>query len=222
MKTSLTALALAGIFGLSASNAAVIAWGAATDITATTDVSTNGTLLVAHNGGAGSPTVNGVSFSAADLLTGPTVGAGLLAGGTTGDAGFDTLLNQIDFGGGGGLVTIDLGAFTSGNTIEVQVFFTDQRATTQDRVMQFGSSTGGGTVNLEADPDNTTGSPWGQFVTGTFVADGTDPDLTLDAQGFGNAHFTAIQVRDLTVPEPSAGILGLLGFLGMVLRRRRS
>jgi hypothetical protein len=220
MKHTLTTLASFAF--LATSHAAVISWGAATNITSTTDISTSGTSLVAHNGGASNVTVNTVPFTAADLLAGSGVSVGQLAGGTTGDAGLNTLLDEVDFGGGGGLVSSDLGSFTSGNTIEVQVFFTDQRTGQQDRVMQYGSSTGGGTVNLEANPDNTTGSPFGSFATGTFVADGSDPDLTLDAQEFGNAHFSAIQVRDLgpAVPEPSRTLLALLGLAGLARRRR--
>ncbi|YCM46516.1 hypothetical protein V2O64_10845 [Verrucomicrobiaceae bacterium 227] len=220
MKHTITTLA--SITLLASSHAAVISWGTATGITGISDISTNGTSLVAHNGGASDVTVNTVPFTAADLLAGSGVSVGQLAGGTTGDAGLDTLLNEVDFGGGGSLVSIDLGSFTSGNTIEIQIFFTDQRTGQQDRVMQFGSSTGGGTVDLEANPDNTTGSPFGSFATGTFVADGTDPDLTLAPQGFGNSHFSAIQIRDLgsAVPEPGSALLALLSLAGLVRRRR--
>ncbi|RME96216.1 MAG: hypothetical protein D6766_01295, partial [Verrucomicrobia bacterium] len=135
-------------------NAATITWGPATDTTAPTDVRTEGTLLRAYNGGASTVTVNGVEFVASDQLTGPGVASGMLGGGTTGDPNFDLLLDQVDYGGGT-FTTIDLGSFTPGETIEVQVFFTDQRTRYQDRVMRYGSSTGGSTVDLEANPDNT-------------------------------------------------------------------
>lgn len=202
------------------SSAAVIAWGAATDTTAATNVSTNGTLVQANAENNVASTVNGVTFAASNSLG--TINAGQLNGGTTGDAGFDTLLDNLSFGGGTS-TTIDLGAFTSGNVYEVQVFYTDQRVGgLNDRVMTYGSSTGGGTVDLEADPNNAAGSPFGQFAIGTFTADGTDPDLSLATNGFGNAHITAWQVRDITpVPEPSSTALLGLGGVALILRRRK-
>ncbi|MGC6465750.1 MAG: PEP-CTERM sorting domain-containing protein [Akkermansiaceae bacterium] len=219
MKRTLTIFG--GIAVLNLSQAAVISWGAATDTTSAADVSVNGTSLSALNGGASNVTVNGVSFTGSDLLAGSPVGVGLLGGGTTGDTGFNSLLDEVDFGGGTGVSVIDLGAFTSGNTIEIQVFFTDQRSAQQDRVMRYGSSTGGGTVDLEASPNNANTAPFGQYAIGTFVADGTDPDLTLAPQGFGNAHFTAIQVRDLgVIPEPSSLMLSLVACVGLLRRKR--
>ena len=79
-------------------------------------------------------------------------------------------------------------------------------------------------VDLESNPDNTIGSPFGQFAIGTFTSDGTDLNLILNAQGFGNAHITAWQIRNITaVPEPSSTILMfVLVFSGVRTRRRRA
>jgi hypothetical protein len=159
--------------------------------------------VTAHNEGGSEVTVNGVLFEASSSLG--TSFSGALDGADTGDTGLNGLLNTLSYGGGTS-TSIDLGTFTPGSTYLVQVFFTDQRSTTRDRVMRFGSSTGADTVDLDADPDNSTASPWGQYATGTFVADGTDPDLTLMPQGFGNAHITAWQVREITsgsLPVPT-------------------
>ena len=215
-------LALVGLLLAPAvGHAAVISWGAAQDTTATTDVLTAGALVSAHAEGSTSvsSTVNGVTFQKANSLG--SAAGGLLAGATTGDTEFDRLLNNVSYGGGSGTTTIDLGAFTIGKTYYVQVFYTDQRSATNDRVMRYGSSTGGGTVDLDPDPNNLTSSPWGQFAIGTFTADGTDPDLTLTPQGFGNSHISAWQVRE--VPEPSSISVLLLGLggLGLLIRRRR-
>lgn len=78
---------------------------------------------------------------------------------------------------------------------------------------------------MEADPDATTGSPlytapWGQFAIGTFIADGTDPDLTIEGPT-GGPHLTALQVR--VIPEPSSIVLlGIAGLAVVFLFRRRT
>ena len=198
------------------SSGAVIAWGAAMDTTSPLDIVTTGTVVGAFNGADESAIVNGVLFGVSDPLGG--ISNGMLSGGTSGDAEFDKFLRSVSFGGGTS-TSIDLGALVSGQTYEVQVFFGDQRNASNDRVMTFGSSTGGGTVDLEADPNNANTSPFGQFASGIFVADGVDPDLTLATNGFGNAHITAWQIR--AVPEPSRAILFVLAGALMIFRRTR-
>jgi len=107
--------------------------------------------------------------------------------------------------GEGDLLVGDLlGPFTADHTYNVQVFFCDQRgAAGMDRVMQFGSTNslglGSSTVDVEGDVgDDTIGPPFGQYAIGSFVADGDDPELTLDALGFSNTHWNAMQVRDVS------------------------
>lgn len=201
---------------------ALIMWSAATDTTSVADISTNGILVSAFNGGTSTTTANGVTFNANNVLG--TSFAGALNGGTTGDAGFDTLLNEFTLGGGTGDVVFDLGSFVSGTTYEVQVFYTDQRSgRLSDRVMRFDDDGTGtnGFVELEANPDNTIGSPFGQFAIGTFTSDGTDLNLILNAQGFNNAHITAWQVRNITsTPEPSS-LIFMMGFAMAGIRNRR-
>lgn len=174
---------------------AEISWNAAQDTAAASDIRTDGSLVMAQNEGGSAVAVNGVPFEAANSLG--MAFSGALEGAITGDTGLDGLLNTLSYGGGTS-TSIDLGTFTPGSVYLVQVFFTDQRSSFNDRIMRFSSSTGTGTVDVEADPDNTTASPWGQFASGTFTADGTDPDLILAPQGFGNAHITAWQVRLVT------------------------
>ena len=221
MKNKTHLVILAGLLSYSmTSHGAVIAWGAATNTTTPGDVSTNGTLIQANAEGA-TATVNTVTFAASNSLG--SINVGQLNGGSTGDASFDTLLNELSFGGGTS-TTIDLGSFTSGNVYEVQIFYIDQRTTNSfnDRVMTYGSSTGGGTVDLEADPNNAPSSPFGQYAIGTFTADGTDPDLSLATNGFGNAHISAWQVRDITpIPEPASTALLAFASTAMLLRRRK-
>jgi hypothetical protein len=169
-----------------------------------------------------SSTVNGVTFAPANTLG--SANSGQLNKARLGDADFRRLLNCIGSGGGAGLVTYDLGALTTGQKYQIQVFFVDQRTGERDRVMQYGSFDGsntGGTVDLEADPNNAGSAPWGQFVIGTFTVDADGaPDLTLDAQGFGEAHLTAIQLHAVG-PESSSATLISIGGIKLDLRLRR-
>lgn len=203
------------------SPADLINWSAATNTSSSSDISLNGTLELAFNGGASTTTVNGVTFTASSVLG--NTASGILAGGDTGDASLNTLLDQFTFGSGTGDVVFDIGSFVSGDTYEVQVFYTDQRSVLNDRVMRFDDDGIGtnGFVDLEADPDNTIGGPFGQYAIGTFVSDGTDLNLVLNAQGFANAHITAWQVRNITTtPEPTSGILLLMLLSAVGLRTR--
>lgn len=98
----------------------------------------------------------------------------------------------------------------TGNSSQVSTNGTVHHAAngiTNGRVMTFGDGLGN-TVDLN-----------GQFAIGTFTASGTTQDLTALANGFGQAHINAFQVR--AVPEPSsAALLGLAGF-ALILRRRK-
>lgn len=225
MKTFLKSMCIFVLLLGAQCKADLILWTGPTDTTDVTNISTNGTLESAFNGGNSTVTANGVTFASSSVL-GNTF-AGVLGGGTSGDADFDTLLDEFTFGSGTGDVVLDIGNFVLGDTYEVQVFYTDQRpGGTSDRVMRFDDD-GMGTnsfVDLESNPDNTIGSPFGQFAIGTFTSDGTDLNLILNAQGFGNAHITAWQIRNITaVPEPSSTILMfVLVFSGVRTRRRRA
>ena len=117
--------------------------------------------------------------------------------------------------------TLTLNGLTAGTDYQIQVFFNDQRDTTDDRIMTYGDGNGN-TVNL-AGGDPAAGvqtSAYGQNAIGTFTADGTSQDLTMQANGFGNVHFSAILVTEV-IPEPSSPLLLGLGALALAVRRRR-
>lgn len=217
---------LAVLSASAVSHAATLSWSAAQDTTSVADVSTNGTPVSAFNGGSASVTAGGVNFAAANPFGFATAGGFGVSG--TGDADFDSLINSasFSFSGIGSPVnsgTIDLGAFTLGNTYEVQVFFADQRTGLVDRINRIGSFDTGGigaTVELESDPNNNPSAPFGQFAIGTFVADGDDPDLTVFGVNFNSAQVNAWQVREV-VPEPAtAGTVLLACGLAASARRR--
>ena len=143
----------------STANADLIAWGPVQDATAATDVSTNGTLVTARNCWASTfaaPTVNGVAFTAFAPSGWTNGGWTLLNGSTTGDVGYDQLLDSARataFGsatqptGWGGIRLDTLATLNIGTTYEIQVWYSDQRLGTatnalNDRVMTMSSATG--------------------------------------------------------------------------------
>jgi len=218
-------------------SASIVVWGSAQNTLAPTDISTNGTLVRAFNGGTLDATVNGVLFQQLNQVLGELnfAAGSFLGGGTTGDAEFNKLLDQTLFSFNmGNTSTIDLGSFVASRSYEIQIFFTDQRTNANqinpsinDRITTYGSTDGvttGPTVDLEADPDNMINSVFGQFAIGTFTADGNDPDLTLLGSNYPATQINAWQIRDVAViPELGATTLltMLLGIGGASLKRRR-
>jgi MYXO-CTERM domain-containing protein len=65
----------------------------------------------------------------------------------------------------------------------------------------------------------------GQFVIGTFLADSTTESFTFTSPSDANPIVNAIQLRDITTPEPSSVValwgLGAMGVLLTARRRRR-
>lgn len=217
------------------SQAAVINWGAATAVSTTvgnsSDVSTTGTLVEAYNAvandqisGATPITVNTVTFTpTTSLLNADPKDAGtndFSSGTNSGDADYDIILSTLEYGGGTNLVTLTVGdgdgngsvtgagLLVPGNVYEIQVWYVDDRSTYDARETPVGDGLGN-KVTLND-----------QFAIGTFTADATTQDLTLESPGFGQSHINAYQVR--LIPEPGSALLLGLGGLTALLRRRRS
>ncbi len=135
----------------------------------------------------------------------------------------------------------DLATLIPGHNYEIQLWYCDQRTSAApatnilyDRVMTFSSSddpsltvstTGwvtnsgsiitGPSVALEADPNNDTSTIFGQFVTGTFTADGDDLYLLIVGSNPNpnntaslRPHLNALQIRDLDATPPEAVPVG--------------
>ena len=130
---------------------------------------------------------------------------------TTGDTDFDALIStaSFSFGTPSGIVTgtMTLEGLTVGTAYQVQLFFNEQRhtglSTSPDlRVMIFGDGAGNTTTVAGGDPAaGVQTDHYGQFVIGSFTADATTQELTMDSsltEGFGNVHYNAIL---LTGPE---------------------
>jgi hypothetical protein len=196
MKNKMLAILVLAVCLISVSSqAAIITWGDATDVSAASDVINTGTLIEAINAGglnSGSDqTANGVPFTGMSSLLDMDNDVDVFSG-DTGDAAYNALLSSIDFGGGTGTVSLQVGGgkLTVGTEYTIQVWYVD---TSNSRVTPVGDGEiSPNKVDLNSTP--------GQFATGTFVANGGTRTITLESPGFGNAHITAYQIRGLLTP----------------------
>ncbi|MFK7909711.1 MAG: Ig-like domain-containing protein [Akkermansiaceae bacterium] len=176
-----------------------INWGAATDVSAASDVVTTGTLVEAFNAGlngVANRTVNGVTFIGTGSLLDQNSSISAYTGPTTGDAAYDAMLNDLDYGGGTDTVSLQVGGGNLQVGVEylIQVWYADTRIPSRNTPVGDGAATPN-TVSLSAS---------GQYATGTFTAGGTTQTITLESPGFGNAHITAYQVRTVSsAPLPT-------------------
>ncbi|MDF7806469.1 sulfatase-like hydrolase/transferase [Pontiellaceae bacterium B12219] len=180
--------------------AAPITWGPATDVYSASDVAVNGTVVEAINAAANSYTtpltVNGVTFTSTSILSLSYAGDAYSA--DTGDTAYNALLSTIDYGGGSGTVSIQVGGenLIPGSLYAVQVWYADNRYADGVRETPVGDG--------EASPGKVTLSCSGQYAIGTFLADGTSQTLTLESPTFGQAHINAYVVSlldDLAAPD---------------------
>ncbi|NWK56284.1 PEP-CTERM sorting domain-containing protein [Verrucomicrobiaceae bacterium N1E253] len=227
MKLKYSILA-ASLLGMAAVNGATVAWssGAFTTsggIGATLDAgqfATDGTEILAENIGGGALTFDGINFAAGTVV---------FAGGTA--AVFheniptaNTLLaREGTYGVDGAADTVSLSGLTIGNTYRIQALVYDGRgdAGITGRTIEFDG------LNQNQYANGVSGSTWGDglLVTGTFVADATTQDFTVEA--FTGATSKGGQLNALlvhetaVVPEPTTTALLGLGGLALILRRRK-
>ena len=200
------------VFIVAHTSFAAITWGTATNIVGDTDVSTAGTLHASLNvGNSTTETINGVTFNASDAnlvingyantdyINGPLATDLVPATGSysnaleTGEYNFDT---------------ITINGLTIGQEYLVQVWSSDAReATTPGVPGRYITLDDTATVHENQNHDNTA-STFGQWITGTFVADQTSQ--TISVKGFnsdnteyaGSIAVNMAQVR--AVPEAAS------------------
>jgi hypothetical protein len=98
----------------------------------------------------------------------------------------------------------------------VQYWVADYRPYPNDRTLTLtgGANTSG--VLKYLDSDNSNGGIQGSYVIGTFVANATSQDININSNQ--STQMNAVQLR--AIPEPSAALLGGLGLLALLRRRR--
>lgn len=173
--TTILSIAGLGILALAPLQAATIAWGTVKDTTgAVAEVSNAGTAFVARNVNGSAQTINGVAFASTSIGWGQGAYTTGLNTTTTGNTGYDNLLNTALGAGPGSASTpnypattgnpspvaalridsLNAGGYTIGNTYQIQVWFTDQRPGTglnlKDRIMQLNSTDTTTTLTLSS------------------------------------------------------------------------
>lgn len=230
--------------------AAVIAWGAATNVNGISDISNNGTALRALNiGTTNDYTINGVLFDGNNDSSmtynvstgvgglgsgGPFTGYGTPLNNANGviDASYGTALSSGRYVNGlGSIGTYTLTGLVENKTYEIQLWFNDVRTNlTGDiaPVQRYDSGASTAFVDLRSDDDGLDGAggrgALAQFVTATFTADasGSQTFRIDETSGIGGATINMFQIRDVTVvPEPSVALLGGIGLLALLRRRHR-
>ena len=221
MKTIILCATVAAMITAPA-EAANIIWGSPTTISGTSDVSTLGTTVGTWGPGddwgglnrSDFYPVNGVTFAA--YGSGP-FGSWVSSSGLddryggfgnpgTGDANYNYIAQTAIYSYGSSM-SLTWGGMTSGDTYLLQFWVHDGRnSVTAERSETL---TGGANTSAALAYGFGNSGP-GQYVIGTFVADGTGTQtITMNAFG-GNdigpsAQINLLQLRDITpVPEPSA------------------
>lgn len=244
MKTIILCAFVAGAFALVA-NAANINWQTPLTISGTSDVSLDGTLVGTWGpgddwGGTSRSDyypVNGVTFAA--YGSGPfgswvnTSGLddryGSYANPNTADANYNYVLQTANYSYGEP-ISLTWGGMTAGDTYELEFWVQDGRnSVTAERSETL---TGGANTSAAlAYGTGPSGTGPGQFILGTFVADGSGQQtITLNPSGGADigasAQINLLQLRDITpVPEPSTiGLFaaGMVMLLGVVRRKNVS
>ncbi|MDD5673610.1 MAG: hypothetical protein PHC61_05585 [Chitinivibrionales bacterium] len=193
--------------------AATITWGTPAYVKDSSDVSTTGTLKYAYSWSGQNVTINGVTFTG--TLSAGNVGASspynlVLASNTSGWPGVGTFFRSPDgvtgqyatvflpsavFTDFAITFTITLNNLTSGHAYMLQIW-------SEDSYYNGGTATivCGNSVTLSKNKTGMTGP--GQYVIGTFTADGTAPVLTISGTYTAGADkagvINGLQVREVT------------------------
>ena len=186
-----------------------IQWQAAQDTVNLDDlaVAQAGSIVAAYTGGDSDVMVNGIQFTTNNLPNGTF--EGVLTGETTGDAGYDTLLDSFTFGGGTE-TNVEVAGLTIGKVYGVQVWYTDLREAVDGRTMTF-TSDSGNSVNVVGNPVGPNPADFlGQYAIGMFVATEESALVEMATNGFNNVHYNALLAFTLIEGDftDSTGITG--------------
>jgi hypothetical protein len=186
-----------------------VTWQTPVTISGPSDISTAGIYFASwapQDGNAKNLSVNGMTFQGSsdlpNLTPGPTLDNGYDGFGSpnTSDGNYNTLLQYARFSNEGTTpATFSWSGMTPGNTYLIQFWVNDGRNIGENR-----SETITGGTNTSAPLGfGSDGSGPGQYIIGTFVADGSGAQtLTLAPYSSGsnpNPQVNLFQVRDITV-----------------------
>ena len=229
-------LAAATLALATTSHAAVVTWGAATNISGDSDVSTAGTLFGAFNVNGITTPVNGVTFQnflAPVGANSSTTGAFTLSS--------PAFTNNIVFGMGGvspayanllgslvgaASATLNINGLVAGQTYQFE-WWSNLSANT---ALGFPTTTAtaGNAVSLGSNPSGQLGG-LGQFAIGTFIADASNTQ-SIAFSSASTVVLNGFQLRAVpavaAVPEPGSALAGLLALgacaSGLVRRNRQT
>ena len=200
-------------------SAADITWGAATTVSANADISRDGFLFGAYNlgsTGAGSPVLNGVTFTEFAVGSTPTatlgnftltassgnlISSNALGGGTTPpfnglSPAYKTLLGSAAGGGTfGAPVTLTMSGLVAGQSYEFQWWANDSWTNFATRGT---TATAGNSVTLQWENTGVIGGI-GQYAIGNFVADSATQAITFSIPS-NQVVINAFQLRVLSAP----------------------
>ena len=213
--------------GLAASHAATVSWsssiftvsGSFGQTLNTGQFVTTGTQILAENIGGGALPFDGINFTAGTI----GMGGGNFSGFHENTPTANTLLaREGSYGNNGVASTVNLTGLTSGYTYRVQALVFDGRGDVgiPGRTVSFDG------INQGQYAFGISNVTWGNglLVTGTFTADSTSQAFTIEAFTSGGAsrggQLNALTLYQTAVPEPSAFLLGSLGLIHLLRRRR--
>lgn len=228
-------IALTNLLALVPLSAATITF-TATGFNDVAQLTTTGALVDAAHFGADTEadvTANGITFVSRDgssptLVIGGAPGAPYyhadlyqafshLAGYTTitgmSEADQELMFDSVVYGPGAGNSLVTLSGLVSGHVYEMQLLLVDDRFGGYNTYIS----------DLTAPPFY---GPYDwsnnavQLITGTFTADDATQTFRHYVGGSNNAQINAYQLRDTSVPEPATGLLGSIGLLALLRRRR--
>ncbi len=209
---------------LSAS-AAVITWtdnGIVTDNTVLGLAGPAADIEYAVNFGGAVTTANGYVFSAYSAGNATITGAtnpytGYFPAGDSGDANFNTVLGTGYYGT---TATVTLNGLLIGQKYSLLVINADTRTGGGDGRHFYLSDTDGGAASpfQQSNFANATGGNLGGYIFGTFTATAETQSFTERFQETSSGQMNALVVT--AIPEPSAALLGGLGVLALLRRRR--
>lgn len=218
-----------GLLGLPSLRAATISWS-------NTEFTTNGgfgenldtgifdqsdviSTVLAENVGGAAEVFDGISFAAGTISFGNTNPTGISSLGyhQGTPVGNSDLARFGTYSGTAGASTVNLSGLTIGNYYRIQLLIFDGIDTSAGRTVEVDGQDQGAYAN------GVFNVTWGtgMLITGTFQADSLTQDFDIeifDGSTSLGGQLNAIIVQQ--IPEPSVALIGGLGFLALLRRRR--